>query len=110
MCIRDRVKGVVKDEDGEPLPGVTVVLKGLKLGTSTDKDGKFNIPVPKVEGRQIILVFSFIGMKTREEIWKEPKDPTKEWVIVLEKNVNELEEVTIVNTGYQRIDARNRCV
>lgn len=100
------VKGVVKDKKGIPLPGVTVMLKTLNLGTATDKDGKFNIAVPKIENRQIVLVFSFIGMKTREEVWKESKDSEKEWVIVMEDDMKQLEEVT-VNTGYQRIEARN---
>ena len=39
----DCVKGVVKDEKGNPLPGVTVRVKGTILGTSTDADGRFSL-------------------------------------------------------------------
>ena len=50
-------------EDGLPLPGVSIKVKGTTLGTSTASDGKFNLQVPA--GRNI-LVFSFIGYKTME--------------------------------------------
>jgi len=58
-----RVTGKVTDGTGQPLPGVTVVLKGTTSGTITDVDGNYNIPVPA--GNQT-LVFSFVGMKTVE--------------------------------------------
>ena len=56
------VKGVVKDEKGESLPGVTVSLKGTTIGVSTDVNGAFTLSVPKRD--QPVLVFSFVGMKT----------------------------------------------
>ena len=49
------VKGVVKDEAGNPLPGVAVLLKGTTLGTATDVDGKYTLTLP--EGNYT-LVFS----------------------------------------------------
>jgi TonB-linked SusC/RagA family outer membrane protein len=57
------VTGTVKDEKGQALPGVTVVLKGTNRGTSTDVSGRFNLSVP--EGNST-LVFSFIGYKPQE--------------------------------------------
>ncbi|WP_066627778.1 SusC/RagA family TonB-linked outer membrane protein [Labilibacter marinus] len=58
-----RVKGVVtSSEDGLPIPGVSVVVKGTTNGTITDIDGKYVIRANKGE----IVVFSFIGMKSQE--------------------------------------------
>ncbi len=59
------VKGVVKDESG-PLPGVSVLLKGTTIGTETDFDGNFEFPKQLKKGD--ILIFSFVGMKTKEVI------------------------------------------
>ena len=57
------VSGVVKDTGGEPLPGVSVVIKGTTQGTITDFDGKYSVPnVPS----DAILQFSFVGMKAQE--------------------------------------------
>ncbi len=98
------VKGIVRDPQGEPLPGVTIVLKGSMTGTSSDSHGKFSLSIPEVkEGKSVILVFSFIGMKTREVIYKKTM---KSLNIVMEETVNQLEEA-VVNTGYQTINSRN---
>lgn len=56
------VSGTVKDDGGFPIPGVNVLIKGTSNGTQTDIDGKFNIQATPTD----VLVFSFIGMKTRE--------------------------------------------
>lgn len=55
------VTGTVSSQ-GDPLPGVSVVVKGTTDGTITDMDGKYSIPAP-AKG---VLVFSFVGMKTVE--------------------------------------------
>lgn len=55
---------VSSDEDGLPLPGVTVLIKGTVTGTATDIDGKFTLPAVAPDA---ILVFSFIGFETIEE-------------------------------------------
>lgn len=57
-----RVSGTVVSE-GEPLPGASVVVKGTGSGTVTDADGRYAITVPSAS----TLVFSFIGLQTREE-------------------------------------------
>jgi TonB-dependent SusC/RagA subfamily outer membrane receptor len=54
---------VVGEEDGTPIPGVNVILKGASVGTVTDIDGTYQIAVPDEGG---ILVFSFIGLVTEE--------------------------------------------
>jgi len=51
-------------DDGGPIPGVNVVLKGTANGTVTDVDGNYKLSVPGTGG---VLVFSFIGMVTKEE-------------------------------------------
>ncbi len=57
------VSGVVKDENGESLPGVTVLEKGTGNGTITDAEGKYSL---SVSSNDAVLVFSFVGMKTQE--------------------------------------------
>ncbi|MNX20983.1 TonB-dependent Receptor Plug Domain protein [compost metagenome] len=56
------VSGIVSDNAGLPLPGVSVLVKGTKVGTQTDFDGKYSI---KASPNQV-LVFTYIGMKTQE--------------------------------------------
>jgi TonB-linked SusC/RagA family outer membrane protein len=58
-----KVSGIVKSTDGEPLPGVTVVVKGTNTGVITDIDGKYNITATKT---QSILIYSFVGMQSQE--------------------------------------------
>lgn len=53
---------VTSSEDGGTLPGVSVVVKGTSLGTTTDMDGKFSLSVPT---DATALVFSFVGMETQ---------------------------------------------
>ena len=57
------VTGKVMDEDGLPLPGVNVIVKGSTVGTQTDFDGNYEITLPN---NAKYLVYSFVGMKTRE--------------------------------------------
>ena len=95
-----RVVGQVTDEKKHPLPGVTVQLKGLQMGTATDKDGKYAIRFLETD-RDMILVYSFIGMES-QEIKYTGKDTID---VVLKESVAMLEEV-VINTGYQKIDAR----
>lgn len=56
------VSGMVSDNTGMPLPGVSILIKGTKTGTQTDFDGKFSIKASTSQ----ILVFSYIGMRTQE--------------------------------------------
>ncbi|KFF07907.1 SusC/RagA family TonB-linked outer membrane protein [Flavobacterium hydatis] len=56
------VTGIVTDDAGIPLPGVSVLVKGSKLGTQTDFDGAYSINAAPNQ----ILSFSYIGMKTQE--------------------------------------------
>ncbi len=81
-------------EAGEPLPGVTVVVKGTSKGTITDFDGKFSI----MADEQTVLVFSFVGYATQEiKVGSQSK-----FSVSLEQDAEQLEEVTVV--GYAKKD------
>ncbi len=54
---------VTSSEDSEPIPGVSVIVKGTSMGAVTNIDGKFELQVPESAKT---LVFSFVGMKTQE--------------------------------------------
>ncbi|MFW0737210.1 SusC/RagA family TonB-linked outer membrane protein [Flavobacterium sp. T12S277] len=56
------VSGTVSDKAGLPLPGVSVLVKGTKVGTQTDFEGKFTIKAAAAD----VLLFSFVGMKPQE--------------------------------------------
>ncbi|MBL3657249.1 carboxypeptidase-like regulatory domain-containing protein [Fulvivirga sediminis] len=56
------VKGVVKDQEGEVMPGVNIVLQGTEIGTATDINGYFEFPQPLDQGD--VLIFSFIGYES----------------------------------------------
>lgn len=56
------VSGIVVDEKGEPLIGVTVKVSGTTIGTSTDIDGKFTINMP---GKKGVLIFSYVGYRPK---------------------------------------------
>ena len=57
-----KVNGTVKDDGKMPLPGVSVVVKGTSIGTSTDFDGNFSLNVSKGN----VLVFSYVGYNNKE--------------------------------------------
>lgn len=83
------IKGTVVDHTNEPLPGVTVMLKGTQLGTATDVNGKYSLTLPGTE--KIVLVFSMIGMKTKEvTVGKE-----FEINVAMEEELGELDEVVV---------------
>ena len=81
--------GVVKDMKGTPLPAVTVTLKGTALGVATNMDGKWTLRIPAQ--KEVALLFSFVGMKTKEVTWR----GEKEMKVVLEEEVMEMDEVVV---------------
>lgn len=82
------VKGKVTDsETHEPLPGVTVVIKGTTTGTTTSMDGYFSIEVPKPDG---ILVFSMIGYSPREVSMAEVTGELNLELLISPKVLNEI--------------------
>ena len=57
------ITGIVTGDDGQPIPGVSVVVKGTTTGTVTDFEGKFSLEIPVTAE---ILQLSFVGMKMQE--------------------------------------------
>lgn len=89
------VSGIVEDRDGEPIPGVTVTIKGINEGTITDVEGNYEL---SGVANDAVLVFSFVGMEEKEV------DTSGETQIdvVLEESTEALDEVVVVGYGTQR--------
>ncbi len=88
------VSGSVKDVNGAALPGVSVVVKGTTVGTSSDAQGRFNVSV----GSDATLVFSFIGYNTQEVAVGNRSTID----VVLEEEVQQLGEVVVTALGIER--------
>jgi len=86
------VTGVVVDENGEGLPGVSIQAKGSTAGTSTDLDGKFRIVVSDDVNT---LIFSYIGYMTQESALAN----SSELKITLAPDIKSLSEVVVVGYG-----------
>lgn len=88
------ITGVVVDENGGALPGVTVMLKGTSLGTATDVNGNFKLQIPESD-TPYSLVCSFVGMKDKET--KLVKGQTN-YKVTMEEQAQALDDVVV--TGY----------
>jgi len=92
---QNTISGTVTDESGQPLPGVTVVVKGTTQGTITDAEGNYSLSnVPE----NAILVFSFVGMRTHEI----PIEGKSLINVVLAEDTIGIEEVVAVGYGTQK--------
>lgn len=90
--VKQVIKGVVRDEKGEGLPGAAVAVKGTQVGVTTDVEGRFTLNVP---AGSKTLVVSFIGMKTQEvEIGSRT-----EFTITLQTGDQSLDEVVVIGYG-----------
>ena len=79
------VRGIVTDDNGEPLPGVAVVKDGTSLAVSTDIDGRFAIKASEGD----VLKFSYVGMESKTvKVGKE-----NELNVKLSSSLTELDEV-----------------
>lgn len=90
------VRGVVRDStNGQPLPGVSVVLKGSQRGTTTDAEGAFRLDVPD---ENTTLIFSYIGFVSKEVRVGSRSSLT----IDLKSSDQSLSEVVVVGYGTQK--------
>jgi len=92
---KSKVSGVVTDAGGQPLPGVSVIIKSTTTGTITDTDGKYflnNIPADAT------LVFSFVGMRSQEL----KTGGQSVLNVVLEEELLGIGEVVAVGYGVQK--------
>lgn len=86
-----KVTGIVKDEAGNPLIGVSVIVKGTSNGAITDLDGNFSVSVSDKD----VLVFSYVGMVTRE-IKTEGINTLN---VILEEDAASLEDIVVIGYG-----------
>lgn len=84
------VTGLVSDEDGQPLLGATVTVKGTSQTTVTDQEGKFSF---QNVAENSVLVISYIGYQTREVPLKDAER------IVLQRSESKLDEVQVIAYG-----------
>src|SRR5690606_2228046 len=90
------IRGTVTDQNEIPLFGVTIRIKGQNEGVTTDLDGNYTIQAHIGD----VLVFRFLGMQTQEVTVVEQNEIN----LSLSEQINELDQVTVVSTGYQQIE------
>ena len=81
---------VLSEESGQPIPGVSIVIKGSSIGTSTDFDGLYTINVAKGE----TLVFSYLGMEEIEIIVSTASNN-----VLMKESVTGLDEIVVIGYG-----------
>jgi len=90
------VSGVVTDaENGTPIPGVTVAVKGTSIGTITDASGAFTIDIPE---NADALVFTFVGMSPREVLIGNQSQVN----VSMEADLLEIDEVVVTAMGIRK--------
>ena len=94
VCAQSPFMGTVVDENGEPLIGVNILIKGTSTGTMTDFDGNFTLSVNDKD----VLVVSYLGFKTQELNINRKKQPM---LITLYEDKQALDEVVVI--GYQDV-------
>jgi TonB-linked SusC/RagA family outer membrane protein len=91
----DEIRGRVTGDNGEDLPGVSILLKGTTLGATSDVDGTFKLTVPDAKG---ILVFSYVGYVSQEI----PIGNKSVIEVKLLTDTKALEEIVVVGYGTMR--------
>ncbi|MGM0497242.1 MAG: TonB-dependent receptor [Bacteroidota bacterium] len=86
------IRGTVTDDQDNPIPGVTVAVKETTEGTVTDQEGNFSL---SVEEEAEVLVFSFVGMQTKEV----PIGDKTSFEVTMSEDVQGLDEVVVVGYG-----------
>lgn len=86
------IQGKVTGKDGQPIPGVSVIVKETTVGTVTDAKGNFQLIIPAGFDK---LQFSFIGMRTQELII----NGKTQFSVVMEEDAIGLEEVVAIGYG-----------
>ena len=89
------ITGTVIDENSVPLPGASILVKGLNIGSSTDFDGNFSLNVPEAGET---LVVSYLGYMTQELVVGNKVT----FNIQLAIDTNALDEIVVVGYGTQR--------
>src|SRR5882757_140352 len=90
------IKGSVTDEKGVGIEGVSVIVKGTKIGVTTDAGGNYTIDVPDNSSK--VLVFSFVGMATQEI----PLNGQTTIAVRLQNAVTQQQDIVIIGYGIVR--------
>ena len=90
-----KVSGTVKDTKGNPIAGVSVIIKGTKLGSTTDQQGRYSIGAPS---RKSTLVFTNVGYTT----WEEDISGRNEIAVTLTDKTSDMSDVIVIGYGTQR--------
>ncbi|MCU0452009.1 MAG: carboxypeptidase-like regulatory domain-containing protein, partial [Bernardetiaceae bacterium] len=90
-----RITGRTTDENGSPLPGVNVLIKGTTVGTTSDVDGRYSLSIAQPNAT---LVFSFIGFEPQEVAVGSQSVIN----VTMKVDVKSLEEVVVVGYGTQK--------
>ncbi|WP_281232738.1 SusC/RagA family TonB-linked outer membrane protein [Flavobacterium gelatinilyticum] len=88
------IKGLVSDQNGLPLPGVSIIIQGTKTASQTDFDGKYAIQASAGD----VLIFSYIGIKTKSVTVG--SSPVLD--VVLSQDTQNLNEVVVTALGIKR--------
>ena len=88
------LSGIVKDKQGVPIIGASVVLKGTTRGVATGADGSFILPVP--DAKSAVLIVKFIGMVGVEH---KVEGKVSGIEVFLEEDVTQIEDVVVVGYG-----------
>lgn len=95
VLLSREIRGIVSDETGTGLPGVSIIIKGTQQGTVTDAEGRYVLPVPDNDA---VLIFSFVGYGS-QEVAVGNRTLIE---IMLETDQKALEEVVVVGYGTQK--------
>jgi len=85
---------ITSEEDGGPIPGVNVLIKGTTTGTITDIDGNYNLVVPE----DAVLIYTYVGFATQEIV----VGNQSEIVVIFQPDVTQLEEIVVTALGIER--------
>ena len=91
ISLRHKIKGVVKDTNGEPIIGANITVKGQSIGTITDIDGRFILEA----STNALLQVTYIGYVSQEL----QVNNRKEITIILQEDAKALEEVVVIGYG-----------
>jgi TonB-linked SusC/RagA family outer membrane protein len=90
------IRGKVTDAKGSPLPGVSVLVKGTVVGTTTTATGTYELRSPRAEG---VLLFSFTGMVSKEAPFSAAMTEVN---VVLDEDTKNLKELVVIGYGTQK--------
>lgn len=94
LTVTGNTRGIVTDANGLPLPGVTVMIKGTSVGTTTNFDGQYGLNTSKGD----VLIFSYVGFKQIES----QANQANNMYIKIKEDSASLDEVVVMGYGKQK--------